>query len=856
MSRINLKVSEAEKKANDNLWYKDYLKSVLPTDWSTLENYNEMKRLYEIINNDLSGWKRHIDEFCNPLGENIGQIEEELLPYPLLHNNLNVLKGESLKRSGEFKVLLLSAKAIKNKNKQLLEAIQRSVDEKVNLEIEKIKKQLEGMPEEEAQAYIEQMKTQEQPEDINIKNFQSEWEIFYNHVAKYCYFTEDIRTKRMDTTEDVFIADRMFLYSGWKNGKPYIEVRNPLYVGFKKDANELYVQKGDYVFYKKPITISDAIQKYSDELSEADIQSLGTANNSAGANPMFNVGKGAEPVHDTFNSDIYKDLNYSMVNSKLIGLHQGQGAVRKYMDNQFVWETHFEFKAFRKIIFLTYTDEYGEKIITKLDDTFKIPKEAVKTKFRNKFGDQSEKFVWVDEMTGVEYTAEPMWIPRKYEVIRLGSDIFPICREVPFQVTSYENPYTNFELSTKGAIFTSRNAKSVSLVERAVPSYLQALYIKHIQNRELAKYQGAIQSIDVDQIPDDLGKDIYGEDIRDKVATYLFYLKKTNKDFYSGSQNSNGGLPPSTRSPGSSGYMLGTAVELMNLQNLLDLLEREVGLAMGIPPQRKAEYANYTTNADNNQALQQSAIITEPYFYLHNEIWKYAIQDYLYNFRTYCEILMEDDPSDAMFYYMLPDGTQELLKVTPNHLDLITIGLYVTSSDYDRQYNQMMLQMVHAFSQNQGQGVEIVSELVKNILSGTSPEETHKKIQILSEKQVKQAQQSQEAQLKSQEKIVEMQNANREDLQAHEMAKLERQGEIDKELKILDVYKFQSTLDANKDGKLDPLAALAQMEELNLKQRKVMNDERSQSFEEIKHKDAMEIKKEELKIKKEKPSSK
>lgn len=854
MLKINLKVSEAEKYANDGEWFKSYIKHVAPIEATSIQDYDELKRTYEIVNNDLSGWKKQIEDFCNPLGENIGQIEEELLPYPLIHNNLNVLKGESLKRNNDFKILILSAKALKDKNKQLVDLISRSVDEKLNLEITKVKKEMEGMKPEEAEAYIAAMRTQLEPDDINAKNFQSEWEIFYNHAIKYCLYTEDVKIKKMHTIEDVFIADRIFIYSGWKNGKPYIEERNPLYTGFKKPSNTLFVQKGDYIWYKKPISITDAIENYSDSLTEADLESLHGTTSSNINNPSFNVFGNAEPVLDTYNRELYLEVGQKNTSNKLIGLHEGSGLANRNGNNLFIWETHFEFKAYRKLIFLSYLDDYNERITERLDDKYEIPKYATKTKVKNRFGDSIDRYEWVDEITGVSYEAEVLWIPRKYEVIRLGSSIYPVYREVPFQHTSLENPYTNFELSTKGAILTSRNAKSVSLVQRAIPSYLQALYVKHIQNRELAKYQGAIQSIDVDQIPDDLGKDIYGEDIRDKVATYLLYLKKTNKDFYSGSQNSLGGLAPSTRSPGSSGFMLGTAVELMNLQNLLDLLEREVGLAMGVPPQRKAEFAQYTTSSDNQQALSQSAIITEPYYYLHNEIWKYALIDYLYNFRAYCEMLLEHD-EEAIFHYMLPDGTAELFKVTPKNLDLITIGLHVVNSDYDRQYNQMMMQMLQPFAQNQGQGVEVVSSLLKDILSGTSPEETHKKIKILAEAQAKQAEESQQNQLQSQEKIAEMNNATREDVQEHEWNMQERKYEHEKELMAMKVFTMQQDLDANKDGVPDPIAAAKLQADINLKSRKLDNEERSQAFEEKKHAVDTELKKEDLSIKRQKKNT-
>lgn len=851
MSKINLRAKESEKFKDDGQWFKDYMNYIIPYGVATIPEYDKLKSISEIINNDLNSIQKQLDAFCSPLGEDVGEVKDTILGYPLIYNNLAVLKGESLKRNSEFKILILSAKALKEKNNQLLSLIQKSVDEKINLEIQKVQQQLEGKSEEEINQYIESIRTQVEPEDINIKNFQSEWEIFYNHASKYCTYTEDLKFKRMDTLEDLVAYDRCYIYSGFKNGKPHIEVRNPLFVGFKKNPNQMYIEKSDCIWYKRPITLAEAMEEYPD-LSEEDIDKL--ANHSSAnlaKNPSFNIFGNPEPVLDTFNYEMHLELDTSDTRSPVnttTGAHQDLGTSRA-ITKRLIWETHFEFKAFREVIFLSYYDDYNTKVTEIVPDDYEIPKDAVKEQVLM-YGNKLTKFVWMDPIMQKEYSAVKLYIPRKYEIVRLGTDIFPVIREVPNQHISIENPYTNFELSTKGVIVSSKNAYSISLVERAIPSYLQALYVKHIQNRELAKYQGAIQAIDVDQIPDTLGEDEDGEKIRDKVATFLTFIKKTGRAFYSGSASTNGGLPPATRTTGVDGFTLGTAAELMNLQNLFELLDREVGLAMGVPPQRKAEFLQYTTSTDNSKALEQSSIITEPYFYLHNEVWKKVVLDYLYNFRTYCESLLESGEEDLMFNYYLSDGTIELFKVTPKHLDLITLGLYISSSDYDRQYNQTMLQLAQAFAQNAGEGVEQVSELIKSILSGTSPEETHKKIQTLVQRQQQNARQQQEAQLKSQEKIAEMQNENREDLQKHQYDMQERRYEHEKEIKAMDIYKYQQDLDVNKDNVLDPIAAMEAVRKMNLEDRKISNDERSQMFEEKKHSDQMEMKSRELEIKK------
>ena len=231
-----------------------------------------------------------------------------------------------------------------------------------------------------------------------------------------------------------------------------------------------------------------------------------------------------------------------------------------------------------------------------------------------------------------------------------------------------------------------------------------------------------------------MGQDLYGNEIRDKVATWLATLKKTNRNFYAGSQTTLGGLPPSTRSPGSSSHMIGTAVELMNLQQLLELIKREISMAMGISPQRESNIQAGSNVSDNQQAIAQSYAITEPYFFTHSQIWKSAINDWLINFRMFCQTQFEvHNLKELSFQYWLPDNTQHILKVTPKHITHADIGLLLTNSTINQKYADYMLQQVQAFAQNAGEGIEAISQILMDIVIGASPMEIHKKIMIQEE---------------------------------------------------------------------------------------------------------------------------
>lgn len=800
---FSLKVSEKLKHENDNQWFKDYMNYVIPSEASSVEDYDMMLNCYKVANNDLSGFKDKIKEFCNPLGEDIGQINEELVPYPELYNKISALKGEMLKRGDDFRIILLTAKAVQDKNDALFNKIKASVDEKLGLLLEKQKAQMSQMTEEQVQQHIAELRTQLEPEDLLAKNWQSEQEIFADKAIKYCYYDQDVKTKKLETFEDVIDVDRCFIFSGWKFGKPIIQIRNPLFSIYHKAPNERYIHKGDYFAYKQAITPADVFNNY--DLSDDDIQKLGMNTYSATvADKRHALGKNSKPVFDKTNQELLMAADKTLVHDKMKGLHQ-TSARTLHRQSDLIWETHFEFKAYKELIFLSYVDDYNKEIVTIMPSSFSdyIPDSATSESFINRYGQKSTRYVWIDDLTGVEYKAENIWIPRKYEIVRLGNNVYPICREVPNQFTNIDDPFGSFELSTKGAVFSARNAKSVSLLQRALPYYFQYIYVKHIQNKELSKYIGSSLDMDVDQIPDDLGKDFMGNDIRDKFLTWFLYLKKTGINFYSGSQTSLGGLPPPTRSPGSKGVTFDTAMNIYNLQQLLELIKREIGLSMGISPQRESMFQQGSNVTDNQQAITQSYNITEPYYYLHNEVWKAVLNDWLTNFITYCRNIFLANPSlkEHTLHYVMPNGMEDLLRVTPETLNHIAIGLYISNSGQNQKYIDTMFNFGLSFAQNAGQGMEAISTLIMALVSGASPQEIHKLILIEQEKQAKRQEQMEKMKLQSQEKQVKLQVESREDVQAHEIEKIIVKAEEDRKTALL--TQSLTPQDNDNDGEID-----------------------------------------------------
>lgn len=765
-------------------WYKEKVESLMPTTYYQLEDYDEMKLGYEIYNDDLTQLKAQYTKMCDPLG--IKDQSYTPTPYPVLHNKINVLKGEMLQRQTEYGITSYSDKVLTRETELLKTNIKQKIQESVERFTELMKQKLEGqVPPEQFEQQMQQLIDEEErkitPEDLDIKNYQSEVKLFFQAVLRYCLQSQDVKRKKVNSLLDIQAANRMFVYSGWKHGKPFLEERNTLYVAFHKSGSEYYVNKGEYIYYRQARTINDILQDWETYLTEDEIdvlksqQTLTTNKNHS----VINSKTKAKPVFNTFD----QQLAYSSTHpDKHVGNSKTSASTSFQTYDQLIWETHVEFKELESVYFLSYEDELGEKVTVVVDNKFDIPKSAIKSKKENRFGTKTNNYSWVEDE--LEYTVEEVKVPVKHECIILNDNIYVIARKVPHQIISAENPYENFNLSTFGTVINTRNARSISPIQRVLPLYLQYIFIKDKQNKEIAKYKGYIQNADVDQIPTSLGQDNEGNDVNDPVKVWLSYLDQ-GLNLYSGSQTTNNLPPPPTRAPGSTAYVIGVANEIFTLQNLLQLIEQEIGTALGISPQREARYETNSNASDNRQALVQSYNITEPYMEEIDEVWRQAVYDYIKNFKTYCQIKLERNEK-VIFDYTLPDGSLEVFEVKPGMLNFSfdDLGLYLKSNSNRKEYNNYMLAQVQAFAQNAGEGVEAVSQIIHGITSGSTPDETNKMIAIRN-KQIRQ-QQEQQQQKEQEHQMQLLEEQKKLSLQEHqqELEKIQLKATLDGEYQL------------------------------------------------------------------------
>ena len=224
-------------------WYKSVMNTIVPFNNTNMESYEKYRLIYAILNNDGSVLFRQLYELCNPEGDMFKlpfEQDREIVIYNRLYPKFMYLVGQMLKRGDNFDVLLLSDRDNAAKDSELKKVLEAAINQELMI----FQAQLEAGGAN-AEQIEESMRTMPKPEDIDIKNFKSEMEIFYNDVVEYFKVKFDIKSLKSLSFKHVLAVDRCFMVVIEKNGQPHPMVLNTLHCGFHKNSNEERIEKGE-----------------------------------------------------------------------------------------------------------------------------------------------------------------------------------------------------------------------------------------------------------------------------------------------------------------------------------------------------------------------------------------------------------------------------------------------------------------------------------------------------------------------------------------------------------------------------------------------------------------------------------
>lgn len=701
--------------------------------------YGELQTYYNLYNSIFD--EKDFKSITNPF-----KVEDGFPATPhdfnIIRPKVDLLIGEETKRPLNFRVIRTSQEAtseMQEKEKQMiLQYIEAAITAK--------------MSPEEAQQFQEQLQSGEimSPEQIAKymdKDYKDIVENTAYHSLTYLREKLDLDNEFIKGWKDGLISGREIYYVGVLNAEPYAERVNPICFSYDKSPDLEFIEDGSWCCRKMRMPITEVYDRYYDKLEEKDLDKL---EEMIGSTPGRNLGD-RSPVDMGIQLRIYDNP-----------IFEGSG---KSLVN--VW--HCCWKSFKKIFYVTTTDDAGQPQINIVDETY--------------------------HPVGNEVSIEPDWIIEVWEGYRAGSDLYFGIQPIEYQHVSIDNPNSQ-KLPYCGAIYSNTNSKPRSLVSILKP--LQYMYIVLWYRLELAiaRDKGKVVNMDITQIP---------KSMNISPAKWMHYLSSVGVNFINPYEE--GWNIPGREGGKPAQFNQITALDL-TMSNviaeyiqLMDKIEELAGTISGITQQREGAVSTSEMVGNVERSVVQSSHITEPLFWVHNQCKRRVLNMLLNTAKGAWE-----ETGKQKLQYIFDNGERAFLDITPKFY-YEDMDVFVSDTSKDLENIQKLQQLIQPAMQNGASLLEAAE-----ILTNDNFNIIKQKLKDMQTRQEQIQQQQQEAEAQQQQQLQQMQNESKQQelmLQEAQMDLQRYQIDQDNQTKIavaqINAYRGTEELDQDQNGIPDPV---------------------------------------------------
>lgn len=701
--------------------------------------YGELQTYYNLYNSIFD--EKDFKSITNPF-----KVEDGFPATPhdfnIIRPKVDLLIGEETKRPLNFRVIRTSQEAtseMQEKEKQMiLQYIEAAITAK--------------MSPEEAQQFQEQLQSGEimPPEQIAKymdKDYKDIVENTAYHSLTYLREKLDLDNEFIKGWKDGLISGREIYYVGVLNAEPYAERVNPICFSYDKNPDLDFIEDGSWCCRKMRMPITEVYDRYYDKLEEKDLDRL---EEMIGSTPSRNLGD-RSPVDMGIQLRIYDNP-----------IFEGSG---KSLVN--VW--HCCWKSFKKIFYVTTTDDAGQSQINIVDETY--------------------------QPVGNEVSVEPDWIIEVWEGYRAGSDLYFGIQPIEYQHISIDNPNSQ-KLPYCGAIYSNTNSRPRSLVSILKP--LQYMYIVLWYRLELAiaRDKGKVVNMDITQIP---------KSMNISPAKWMHYLSSVGVNFINPYEE--GWNIPGREGGKPAQFNQITALDL-TMSNviaeyiqLMDKIEELAGTISGITQQREGAVSTSEMVGNVERSVVQSSHITEPLFWVHNQCKRRVLNMLLNTAKGAWE-----ETGKQKLQYIFDNGERAFLDITPKFY-YEDMDVFVSDTSKDLENIQKLQQLIQPAMQNGASLLEAAE-----ILTNDNFNIIKQKLKDMQTRQEQIQQQQQEAEAQQQQQLQQMQNEAKQQelmLQEAQMDLQRYQIDQDNQTKIavaqINAYRGTEELDQDQNGIPDPI---------------------------------------------------
>lgn len=749
-------------------------------DGNNRSRKEEMQTYYDLYNSIYS--EKDLKYVTNPFKQQDG-FPAMAQDYNIIKPKIDLLLGEETKRPFNFRVVHTSDIAtseIQDKAKQMIvDYIQATIMSKLG-------------PEEQAR-YQEALQSGEimTPEQIQkyiSKDYKDIAEITAYHSLNYLKNKLNITHEFFKGWKDALIGGEEIYYVGIVNGEPCLQRINPIYFDYDSDTSDLeFIHEAQWCCYEMIMSLTEVYDRLYDKMSEKQLNEL------------------LDMMDDRSKGGVTPEVRKTSLDYPHIKTHSINGFSSnpfEEADNIHVW--HCCWKSLKKIGFVNIINpETGMPEEYQVDETYKE--------------------------TGNELDVEWKWIIEVWEGYRIGQDLYVGIQPVEYQHISADNPNAQ-RLPYTGVIYNNTNSRPRSLVSMMKP--LQYMYIVLWYRLELAmaRDKGKVVTMDITQIPKSMNID---------VAKWMHYLSALGVNFVNPYEEGwdipgrEGGKPSQFNQISALDLTMANTID--QYINLMDKIESMLSEISGVSKQREGSISSNELVGNVERSVVQSAHITEPWFWVHNQVKKECLTMLL----DTAKHAWKDNKTSIQ--YVLDDATRAFLTLSD---DFFYEDMYIFVEDTTK--NQQQIEALKNLMQPAMQNGASLLDIAE-IITMDNVTMIRSKLEEIEQKRMEQQQAMEQAQAEREQQMAQIQNEIKEEELMLKEAEMDlKKYEIDSNnaTKItvaqLNAYRGAENMDQDMNGIPDPIEIGKQA----IEQQKVNSDIASKQFEFNNKKREMEMKRE------------
>jgi len=757
-------------------------------------NFNKLVN-YDLYNGRFN--KADLEYVCNPLGLSDNEFPATLQHYDVISPALNLLMGEEVKRPDNFVVVSESPNDINRKDKELKDKITKLVYEQLTATIDP--------------STVDPNNPPPTPEQIVKYERHNTSDLVESQAQK---ILKSLR-KKLNTKEifkrgwkDALIAGEELYWIGISNGEPILRRCNPVNITVVLDGDSDFVDDAVAVVETRLLAPATIIDEFGDKLTPKQVEDLEAL--TRGTSSVYGATNGPNPT--------FVLSEHGVEDTGSTGGVSAWGGTNNSFNSHLIKVVRVEWKSFKKLFELTYTDEDETLQTQVVDESFKL------SVFRESFPDAK---------------TEEFWITEAWEGIKIGDDMYVEASPKPNQRRRMDNPYA-CKLGYTGLIYSATNSVSVSLLDRLKPYQYLYNIISYRLELAFASDMGKIMLMDLAQIPRSEGIDL---------ERWMYYLKAMKIAFINSFEE--GGKGAHQNKLSTFNQFQSIDLSLSNVINqyieALEYIKGQVAFISGVSPQRLGAISSNELVGNVERSVEQSALITEYLFDSHNEVKRRVYTGLI----EVAKIAYRDG---HVTQYVLDDLTIEMLKLEEFELENSEFNVYVTNSNKDLEVIAALKSLSQAALQADKADL---STLIDTIIN-ENPRDIIRTIQKGEQAKYQReadAQKAQQSQLDNQMKMEQIRHQELMDLENRKLEITQYKIESDNETKIqvAEINALTSKdgpSDMDGDGIPDPIEVASLSLEERALSAKTFNEQLKLKHDETKHKGDIALKEKELQMKK------